>query len=75
MVRQASQTVGKAMRKGAIVVYESTVYPGATEEECIPILESYSGRYPRFFTRSASTRLMYSLPPAPNGIFYPLLLV
>lgn len=39
----ASQTVGKALKKGDIVVYESTVYPGATEEECLPILEKESG--------------------------------
>ena len=39
----ASETVGKHMKRGAIVTYESTVYPGATEEICIPILEKYSG--------------------------------
>src|SRR5574340_304918 len=39
----SSITVGKYMKKGAIVVYESTVYPGATEEECIPLLEKHSG--------------------------------
>lgn len=39
----ASDTVGKAMKKGAIVVYESTVYPGCTEEECVPVLERESG--------------------------------
>lgn len=39
----ASETVGKNMRRGAIVIYESTVYPGATEEVCIPILEKHSG--------------------------------
>jgi UDP-N-acetyl-D-galactosamine dehydrogenase len=39
----ASSTVGKHMKKGAIVVYESTVYPGATEEVCIPLLEQHSG--------------------------------
>ena len=39
----ASETVGKHMRKGAIVVYESTVFPGATEEVCVPILERESG--------------------------------
>jgi UDP-N-acetyl-D-glucosamine/UDP-N-acetyl-D-galactosamine dehydrogenase len=39
----ASTTVGKHMKRGAIVVYESTVYPGATEEVCIPLLEKYSG--------------------------------
>ncbi|MDP1683552.1 MAG: nucleotide sugar dehydrogenase [Burkholderiales bacterium] len=39
----SSTSVGKNLKKGAIVVYESTVYPGATEEVCIPILEKYSG--------------------------------
>ncbi|MFN3594087.1 MAG: nucleotide sugar dehydrogenase [Thiobacillaceae bacterium] len=39
----ASITVGKHMKRGAIVVYESTVYPGATEEVCIPLLEQHSG--------------------------------
>ena len=39
----SSTTVGKYMKKGAIVVYESTVYPGATEEVCIPVLEKISG--------------------------------
>lgn len=42
-VINASKTVGKQLKKGDIVVYESTVYPGATEEECIPILEKESG--------------------------------
>lgn len=40
---KASATVGENMREGAIVAYESTVYPGATEEECVPVLESSSG--------------------------------
>src|SRR6185436_17162358 len=39
----ASETVGRYMKPGAIVVYESTVYPGATEEVCVPILEKVSG--------------------------------
>jgi UDP-N-acetyl-D-glucosamine/UDP-N-acetyl-D-galactosamine dehydrogenase len=39
----ASRTVGQHMKRGAIVVFESTVYPGATEEVCIPILEQHSG--------------------------------
>ena len=39
----SSTTVGKHMKKGATVVYESTVYPGATEEVCIPLLEKHSG--------------------------------
>lgn len=40
---KSSQTVGRNLKRGAIVVYESTVYPGATEEVCIPILERESG--------------------------------
>jgi UDP-N-acetyl-D-galactosamine dehydrogenase len=39
----ASKTVGEQLKKGDIVVYESTVYPGATEEDCVPVLEKYSG--------------------------------
>jgi UDP-N-acetyl-D-galactosamine dehydrogenase len=39
----ASETIGKVMRKGAIVVYESTVYPGCIEEDCVPVLERASG--------------------------------
>ncbi|MFD2562460.1 nucleotide sugar dehydrogenase [Aquimarina rubra] len=40
---KSSETVGKVLKKGDIVVYESTVYPGVTEEECIPVLERISG--------------------------------
>jgi UDP-N-acetyl-D-galactosamine dehydrogenase len=40
---KASESVGKVLKKGDIVIYESTVYPGATEEECVPILEKHSG--------------------------------
>jgi len=40
---KASETVGAVLKKGDIVIYESTVYPGATEEDCIPILEKVSG--------------------------------
>ena len=39
---KASQSVGSVLKKGDIVVYESTVYPGATEEECVPVLEKFS---------------------------------
>lgn len=42
-VVKASETVGKALKKGDIVVYESTVYPGVTEDVCVPILERVSG--------------------------------
>jgi len=40
---KASETVGKVIKKGDIVIYESTVYPGATEEDCIPVVERTSG--------------------------------
>lgn len=40
---KASETVGKVLKKGDIVIYESTVYPGVTEDECVPILEKISG--------------------------------
>src|SRR6185437_759472 len=39
----ASQTIGSVLKKGDVVIYESTVYPGATEEECVPVLERMSG--------------------------------
>jgi UDP-N-acetyl-D-galactosamine dehydrogenase len=42
-LKKASETVGAVLKKGDIVVYESTVYPGATEEECVPVLERVSG--------------------------------
>ena len=42
-VIKASESVGKALKKGDYVVYESTVYPGCTEEDCVPILEKMSG--------------------------------
>jgi len=40
---KASETIGKVLKKGDIVVYESTVYPGATEEDCVPVIEKFSG--------------------------------
>jgi UDP-N-acetyl-D-galactosamine dehydrogenase len=40
---KASETVGKLLKKGDIVIYESTVYPGCTEEDCVPVLEKFSG--------------------------------
>ena len=40
---EASETVGAVLKKGDIVIYESTVYPGATEEDCVPVLEKVSG--------------------------------
>ena len=40
---KASETIGKTLRKGDLVIYESTVYPGCTEEDCVPVLERFSG--------------------------------
>ena len=49
-LKRASETVGKVISKGDVVVYESTVYPGVTEEECLPVVESVSGlRYNQDF--------------------------
>ncbi|PKD44639.1 nucleotide sugar dehydrogenase [Rhodohalobacter barkolensis] len=42
-LHKASETVGKVLKKGDVVIYESTVYPGVTEDECVPVLESVSG--------------------------------
>lgn len=47
---KASETIGKVLKLGDIVIYESTVYPGATEEDCVPVLEKHSGlRYNQDF--------------------------
>ena len=40
---KASESIGKVLKKGDFVVYESTVYPGVTEDECVPVLEKVSG--------------------------------
>ena len=42
-LKKASESIGKYIKKGDYVIYESTVYPGCTEEDCIPIIESVSG--------------------------------
>lgn len=42
-LRKASEMIGKILKKGDIVVYESTVFPGCTEEQCVPVLEKHSG--------------------------------
>ncbi len=55
-VLKASETVGRALKKGDIVVYESTVYPGATEEDCVPVLERVSGSSAGATSRSATRR-------------------
>jgi len=40
---RASESIGKVLKRGDIVIYESTVYPGATEDDCVPVLEAFSG--------------------------------
>src|SRR5690606_29444803 len=42
-LKEASKTIASVIKKGDIVIYESTVYPGCTEEDCVPILEQFSG--------------------------------
>lgn len=56
---RASETVGAALRRGDIVIYESTVYPGATEEDCVPVLERVSGLHHNvdFFTGYSPERI------------------
>ncbi len=58
-LRRASETVGRALKRGDVVVYESTVYPGCTEEICVPILEKSSGlRFNKdFFTGYSPERI------------------
>lgn len=51
ILKNVSKTVGQYLQKGSIVVYESTVYPGCTERDCVPLLEKYSGlKFGRDFT-------------------------
>lgn len=59
---KASETVGKVLKEGDIVIYESTVYPGATEEVCVPVLEQFSGL--KYFTSSELAAR------APTGSFF-----
>ena len=62
----ASTTVGKVISKGDIVVYESTVYPGVTEDECIPVVEKVSGLKGRL-VRPLSARLLEPTVPELEG--------
>jgi len=59
LLLQASETVGKVISRGDIVIYESTVYPGATEEDCVPAIERVSGlvRNKDFFFGSSPERI------------------
>ncbi len=59
---RASETVGKVLKGGDVVVYESTVYPGATEEDCAPVLERVSGLVYNPATSFAATAPSASIP-------------
>ena len=70
MLEKASATVGGALKKGDIVVYESTVYPGVTEDHCVPILsEGLGARLQQGFLRGLFPRAHQSRrsPPSPVG--------
>ena len=58
MIKKATKLVGKSLKKDSIVVYESTVYPGTTEEICVPLLEKYSGlKYNKDFCSYSQERI------------------
>src|SRR3546814_2190257 len=60
-LESASRTVGRAIARGGVAIYESTVYPGATEEVCVPILEAESGLvFNEDFLDRKSTRMTSS---------------
>jgi UDP-N-acetyl-D-galactosamine dehydrogenase len=70
-LESASRTVGRAIRKGGVAIYESTVYPGATEETCVPIVERESGLTSTSISTpatapSASTRGITSIASKPS---------
>ncbi|MGP7920572.1 hypothetical protein ACR6FN_024620, partial [Pseudomonas aeruginosa] len=67
---KASESIGKVLKKGDIVIYESTVYPGATEEDCVPVLEKFSGL--RF---NEGRRQKLSATPDLSGTVLPLCLI
>jgi UDP-N-acetyl-D-galactosamine dehydrogenase len=63
---KSSETVGSVLKKGDIVIYESTVYPGVTEEECVPVLERVSGL--QFNVDFLQAILLNALIPATKNI-------
>jgi UDP-N-acetyl-D-galactosamine dehydrogenase len=64
---KASETIGKVIKNGDVVIYESTVYPGATEEDCIPVIERVSGL--RYISSDCLKPKASSLKPSSNGFF------
>ena len=66
---EASRLVGAALKKGDIVVYESTVYPGAVEEECVPILEQMFGSEGRGRISTSDIRRSASIPATSSIVF------
>jgi len=71
---KASETIGKVLKPGDIVIYESTVYPGATEEDCVPVLEKFSNltyatSAPTSENSALSTQHCYVKTQAKRGTF------
>ncbi|MFA7090215.1 MAG: nucleotide sugar dehydrogenase [Arcobacteraceae bacterium] len=64
---KASETIGKVLKKDDIVIYESTVYPGATEEECVPVLEKFSGL--KYISTETLSTMNYQLSTKPEGFY------
>jgi UDP-N-acetyl-D-galactosamine dehydrogenase len=64
---KASETIGKVIKKGDVVIYESTVYPGATEEDCIPVIERVSGL--KYISSDCLKPKASGLTPSPNGFY------
>ncbi|ULQ46707.1 nucleotide sugar dehydrogenase [Flagellatimonas centrodinii] len=66
---KASETIGKVLKPGNIVIYESTVYPGATEEDCVPVLEKVSGLTYQCTERlAAASAVDVAVPPHPSPL-------
>jgi UDP-N-acetyl-D-galactosamine dehydrogenase len=64
---KASETIGKVIKNGDVVIYESTVYPGATEEDCIPVIERVSGL--KYISSDCLKPEASGLTPSPDGFF------
>ncbi len=64
---KASESIGKVLKKDDIVIYESTVYPGATEEECVPVLEKFSGL--KYISSETQLQITNNESPEANGFY------
>lgn len=64
---KASESIGKVLKKDDIVIYESTVYPGATEEECVPVLEKFSGL--KYISSETQSQITNHESPETEGFY------